>query len=99
DDADEARAEALRAGLVLVAAGLVDAALAAERGFHRQHGDAVRLHAAVAAAFAHGLVDHQAACRLGQHAPMAAPPLLGRAGLVVDQHADTVDLAQAPLHR
>ena len=50
---DEARAEALDAGVILVAGRLVDRALAAELGFHRQHRQAVRLHAAVAAAFAH----------------------------------------------
>ena len=52
DDADEARAEALGARVVLVAARLVDLALAAELGLERQHRDAVRLHRAVAAAFA-----------------------------------------------
>ena len=59
-DGDEARAEALDAGIILVAGRLVDRALAAEFGFHRQDRGAVGLHAAVAAAFAHRLVDEQA---------------------------------------
>src|SRR5690606_21427794 len=42
-DGDEARAEALEAGEVLVAAVLVDATLAAELGFHRFHRQAVGL--------------------------------------------------------
>src|SRR5947209_8361482 len=47
-DANEGRTEALQAGKVLVAARLVDGALAPPLGFQRLHRDAVRLHAAVA---------------------------------------------------
>ena len=91
---DEARAEALHAGVVLVAAVLVDAALAAELGFHRLHAQAVALHRAVAAAFAHQLVDHHALGRLDQRAALAAAALLGGAGLVVDQDGAARQLAQ-----
>jgi hypothetical protein len=42
-DGDEARAEAVHAGVVLVAGRLVDGALAPELGFHRQDGHAVGL--------------------------------------------------------
>src|SRR5262249_40392138 len=82
--AHQARAEALRARVVLVAAGLVDAALAAKRGLVRQYRHAVALHAAVAAAFADRLVDEQALRRIGELALLAAPALLGGAGLLVD---------------
>ena len=59
-DGDEARAEALEAGEILVAARLVDGALAAELGLDRLHRDAVRLLRAIAAALAHQLVDEDA---------------------------------------
>src|SRR6202035_5766078 len=71
-DRDEGRAEALHAGEVLVAARLVDGALAAELGLERLHRDAVRLHAAVAAAFAHELVDDDALGGIGELAALAA---------------------------
>jgi hypothetical protein len=99
EHADEAGAEALHARVVLVAAALIDAALAAERGFERQHRDAVALHRAIAAAFADALVDEDAARRVDQLALLASAPLLGGAGLLVDQHRDALDLAQPALHR
>ncbi len=49
---DEAGAETGGAGIILVAVGLVDIALAPELGFLRQHRHAEALLAAVAAAFA-----------------------------------------------
>src|SRR6202007_887155 len=55
---DEGRAEAVEAGIVLVAARLVDRPLAAELGLQRLDRDAVRGSAAVAAAFADQRVDH-----------------------------------------
>ncbi|KAG1183855.1 hypothetical protein G6F35_015241 [Rhizopus arrhizus] len=64
-DGHEAGAEAFRARVVLVAAGLVDGALAAIRRFQRHDRQAVRLHAAVAAAFAHRAVDQHAASGRG----------------------------------
>ena len=51
-DGDEGRAEALDAGIILVAGRLVDGALAAEFGFQRLDRNAVRLHRAIAAALA-----------------------------------------------
>src|SRR5207248_11309021 len=47
-DGDEGRTEALQAGIILVAGGLVDGALAAELGLQRFDRDAVRLHRTVA---------------------------------------------------
>ena len=96
---DEARAEAIDAGIVLVAVGLVDVALAAELGFLRQHRHAERLLAAVAAAFADQRVDHHALLRVDHLAALAAAALLGRAGLVEDQHRGALHFAQALLHR
>src|SRR5690606_2141825 len=90
----EARAEALHAGIVLVAGVLVDAALAAELGFHRLHRQAVALHRAVAAAFAHQLVDDDALGRVGHGAALAAAALLGGAGLVVDDDGGAGNPAQ-----
>ena len=72
DDADEARAEPVGAGVVLVAARLVDLALAAELGLERHDGDAVRLHRAVAAAFADAFVDEEAPRRVDQLALLPA---------------------------
>ncbi len=52
-----------RQEIVLVAAGLVDGALAAEFGFERLHRDAVRFDAAIAAALADQLIDDDALVR------------------------------------
>ena len=78
---------------------LVDGALAAPFGLERLHRDAVRLHAAVAAAFADELVDDDALVGIGELAALAAAPLLGRAGLVVDQHREARHIGEPGLHR
>src|SRR5690606_39976854 len=57
---DEARTEALDAGVVLVAGVLVDLALASQLGLQRQHRQAVGFLATVAATLAHGGVDEHA---------------------------------------
>src|SRR5690606_19697019 len=97
-DSDEGRAEAVEAGEILIAGGLVDAPFAAELGLDRLHGDAVRLDPAIAAALADELVDDDALVGIGEGAALAATPLLGRAGLVVEQHRDALHLAQIALH-
>ena len=94
---DEGRAEAVDAGKILVAARLVDPALAAEFGLDRLDRDAVRLHAAIAAALADQFVDDDALVGIGKGAALAPAALFGRAGLVVDQHRDALDLAQLAL--
>src|SRR5207248_302640 len=81
-DSDEARAEAFQAGEILVAGRLVDGALPAELGLKRLDRQAVRLHAAVATAFAHCLIDHDTHRRVGILVPLAASALLRGAGLV-----------------
>src|SRR5205807_5372272 len=95
---DEARAEALQAGVVLVARRLVDDALPAELRLERLDREAVRLDAAVAAALAHHLVDDGANRRVRIGVALAAAALFRGAGLVVDQRRDPGELAQLPLH-
>src|SRR5438552_18618809 len=87
--------ETLQAGEILVAIALVDLALAAELGLERLHRHAVALLRAVAAAFAHRVVDEHALGGIGKSAALAAPAFLGGAGLVVDQHGKARD--HAPL--
>ena len=97
-DRDERRAIALEARVVLVARRLVDLPPLAELGLDGQHRQAVAHPRAVAAALADGLVDHHPPGRLLELAPLAQPPGLGRALLVVDQHRDARLAAQLLLH-
>src|SRR5882672_11025620 len=97
-DSDKTRAKSLDAGIVLVAVRLVDLALAAEFGVERLDRDAVRGLRAVAAAFAHEIVDEDALGRVRIQPPLAAAALLGGAGLVVDQNGKSRDLAQFALN-
>ena len=78
---------------------LVDRALAAELGLERLDRDAVRLLRAVAAALADQLVDEDALRRVGELAALAPAPLLGGAGLVVDQHGEARRVAELALDR
>ena len=94
----EARAEAVEAGIVLVAGGLVDHALAAPLGLHRLDGDAIGCEPAIAAALADGLVDEDALGGIGIEAPLAPAALLGRAGLIIDQHRDAGLARERCLH-
>ena len=98
-DGEERGAVPLEARVVLVAGGLVDLRLAAELGLDREHRQAARLLAAVAAALAHALVDPDALGRLGLLAALARAALLGGALLVVDQHGHALDLRQLLLGR
>jgi len=94
----EGRAEAVQAGEVLVAIALVDLPLAAELGLERLDRHAVALVRAIAAALAHRVVDEHALGGIGEGAALAAAALLGRAGLIVDQHGEAGDFAQFALH-
>src|SRR5689334_2848590 len=96
---DKTRAKTLDAGVILVAVGLVDLALAAEFGVERLHRDAVRGLRAVAAAFADEVIDEDALGRIGIEPALPAAALLGGAGLVVDQDGQTLHLAQFALER
>ncbi len=75
----------------------MDLGLAAELGLHRQHGQALGLLTAVAAALADPLVDRHPPGGVGQVALLAQPPLLGRALLVVDEHRHAGDRGQLAL--
>ena len=92
-------AEAVDAGEILVAAALIDAALAAEFRLHGLHGDAVGLHAAIAAALANQLVYDDPLVGIGIGAALAATALFGGAGLVENQRGDAGDRSEFPLHR
>ena len=85
---DEGRTKALDAGEILITGGLVDGALTAKFGLHRQHRQTVAGHAAIAAAFAHMLIDEGVARRIDQLAALAPAPFLGGTGLVVEDDAD-----------
>src|SRR3546814_7479670 len=80
---DLARAEAVQAGEVLVAGRPVDNPLAAQLGLDRLDRDAVRLHAAVAAALADQLVDEDALVRVGEGAALAPAAFLRGTGLEI----------------
>src|SRR5438132_411484 len=67
---EERWAVAAQAGVVLVAGRLVDLGLAPELGLDRVDAQAVRLHAAVAAALAHRLVDDDPHRRVRQLAAL-----------------------------
>ena len=95
---DEGRAKTLEAGKILVAARLVDRALAPELGLQRLHRDAVRHDATVAAAFADKLIDDDALVRIRISAALAPPAFLGRAGLVIDQDGAARCLCELDLH-
>ena len=62
-----------------------------------RHRHAVRFHAAVAAAFADELVDEDALRGIRVLAALAAPALLGGAGLVVQQDRAALGVAQRAL--
>ena len=92
------RAEALEAGEILVAARLVDDALAAELGFERLQRDAVRDLAAIAATLADKIVDEDALVGIGELAALAAAALLRGAGLIVDEDRRARDHGELALH-
>src|SRR4051812_29164468 len=94
----EARAESLHAGIVLVARGLIDRALASELGFERQHRYAIGFDSAIAAAFAHQIVDHHALRGIRIEIALAAPALFRGTGLIVDDYRAALDLAHLALH-
>ena len=97
-DGDKARAEAVEAGEILVAGRQVDLALAAERRLLGLDAEAIGFHRAIAAALADEVVDVRKPCRIDDRAALAPPPLLGGAGLLIDQHGDAGHLAQLTLH-
>ena len=97
-DGDKARAEAVHARIVFVARRLVDRPFAAELGFDRRDRYAIRLDAAIAAAFAHQLVDEHAARWIGKFAALAATAFLGRTRLVIQEDRAPGHFTQLALH-
>jgi hypothetical protein len=90
---------ALDAGKVLVAVRLVDPPLAAKLGFQRLHRDAVRdLEQSPQPSQTRSLMKMRLSGS-GIEPALAAAALLRRAGLVVDQDREALDLAQLLLHR
>src|SRR5437870_6362291 len=98
-DGDEARAETVDAGVVLVARRLIDGALATEFGPDGCDRHAIRLDAAVTAAFADKLVDDHALGRIRILAALPSATLFGGAGLIVKQNRAAGRFAQLALHR
>src|SRR5436190_2379515 len=96
-DCYKARAEALETGVILVAAGLIDLPLAAERRLHRHDGDAARLFRTIPAALAYRFIDEDSLGRIGRAAALAAAPLLGRASLIVNKRGKPRDRAKLAL--
>ena len=96
-DRDEGGTEAVETGEILVAARLVDAPLATELRFHRLHRHTVRLHPAIAAAFANELVDEDALVGIGIGTTLAPPTLFRSTGLIIEKHRDARHLAQFAL--
>ena len=94
----EGGAEPVKAREVLVALRLVNGAFAAQLGLVRDHGHAVRLHTAIAAAFANVLVDEDTLVGVREQPALAAAALLGGAGLDIDDGADALVLAVGLLH-
>ena len=86
--ADEGRAIAQRARIILVARRLMNARFLAARGHHRREAHAIGLLHAIAAAFADLFVDHQAMDRLRVDPARAFAALFGGAFLVVDHRGD-----------
>src|SRR6185437_15919927 len=96
---NEGRAEAVDAGIILIAARLIDGALAAPFGHQRLHRDAVRFHTAIAAAFADQIVDHHALVGVWEGAAFAAAALFRGAGLIVNKNAHARHGGQVALQR
>ena len=94
----ERRTESLEAGEVFVAARLIDDPFPAPLGLQRLHRYAVRLHPAIAAAFADEFIDNDALFGVGISVALTAAALLGGACLVVDQHSNARYFRKLFLH-
>src|SRR6516225_8940060 len=96
---DKARAEPFDAGIVLVAARLIDCTLAPELRFDRHHRNAIRSFRAVAAALANQVIDKDPLGWIGEATALASAAFFGGTGLVVNDSGDTRDFAQFALNR
>ncbi len=96
-DGNEAGAEPLETGVILVATGLVDLPLAAQFGIKRHDRDTIRLHRAIAATFADFGVDPDAPVGVGELSLLAAAALFGGAGLDIEDRTDAAGIFQLAL--
>src|SRR5262249_12363781 len=87
-DEEKGRTVTFHTAAVEIARGLLDLCLSPELRLHGQERQAGGGRAAVAAPFAHPLVDPDALRRRGQLAALAQTPLLGGALIVVDDDRD-----------
>ncbi len=85
-DGHEAGAKTLDTGEILVAGGLIDLPLAPKWCFERFHGNAIRLHGAIAATLADRLVDEGPAVGIGIGSALAPAAPFDGAVLVVHQY-------------
>ena len=97
-DRNKRRTEPFYAREILVTTRLIDNAFAPPLGLKRLHRDAIRLNAAIAAAFANELVDDDALIGVGISMALAAAAFLGGASLIVDQHSDARNPGKLFLH-
>ena len=97
-DGDETGAKTIDARIIFVARRLVDAAFSSKFGFFRQNGNAIRLHTAIATAFAHHVVDKGEYFWVFECAFFAATAFFGGADLIVNQHAGACNGAQFLLY-
>ena len=96
---DEAWAETFDTGQIPIAGVLVYCALASQSRFQGHDCRAIRDPTAIAAALADFRIDEYAPGRLRELPLFASAPLLGSAGLVVDQNTDARKLPEGFLHR
>ena len=98
-NADKAGAEAIRATHILIAAGLIDLALAPVLGFQRLHRDTAGLHTAITTTFTDAMVDQQAFGRIDHLPFLTAAAFFRGTNLLVDNCRDTGSIAQLALDR
>ena len=86
--ADEARAESINASEVLVTAGLIDCAFAAQFSFLWNYRNAVGRDAAITTAFTNQFIDEGALGRIWEGSTFSSAAFLGSTGLIVNQGTD-----------
>lgn len=95
---NEAWAEALKAGEILVARRLIDLALLPEGRLHGGDSDTARSANAITAPLANPLIDKEPSRRINHLPPLAPAALLGGAYLLEDKDCHTVQVTQVFLN-
>ena len=98
NQADERRAKTLNTGKILIAGGLINAALAPKRRFNRLHRQAIGCAGAIAAILTNAGIDRDAAIGARRQIPLALAAAFGGAFLIIDDDGDTLHRAQFLLH-